>query len=230
MNHCERYEQIPWLLKPAPRTTDMPHVWLWASVVLMILTGMLIYFSNNGFVSQVEQQIMEVFDQIRNVHTDHIFTFLTWSGSFMVVAPLLFAMTAVLLLRGKLWQALLINVTFFGASLNTWILKQLVDRERPLMFESALTQIPEDAAFPSGHTTHAAAAALCVWLVTRHLPYHKAIALALLGLVTGVGLSRIYLQVHWPTDVLGGAMIVAIWACIALAADHFYRAINGGYR
>ena len=94
------------------------------------------------------------------------------------------------------------------------VLKPLVGRVRPFLVNTAvelLTAPPADASFPSGHTAASFTAVTALWCaggVPKWLRW-PALALAVV-----IALSRIYLYVHWPTDVLGGAALGAAlgWA------------------
>lgn len=86
------------------------------------------------------------------------------------------------------------------------LLKPLFDRGRPFAINPAVTLLvppPLDASFPSGHTAASFAAVFAL----------KASGSALwkpaLGLAAAIALSRLYLYVHWPSDVLGGALLGA---------------------
>lgn len=107
--------------------------------------------------------------------------------------------------------ALLISLLF-----NNIILKNLVARVRPYeVIEGLLPLIrrPWDYSFPSGHTGSSFAAA---WVFYRKLPKRFGIpALVLAGLI---GLSRLYLGVHYPTDVLFGIISGIGSGCIAIMA------------
>lgn len=103
-----------------------------------------------------------------------------------------------------------------GAALLDAMLKQTFARPRPTLF--AEIALPTNYAFPSGHLMVSVATyGMIAAVVSRELPRARwsPFVIALL-VVLAIGFSRVYLGVHWPTDVLGG---LAAGACCVLIGD-----------
>jgi undecaprenyl-diphosphatase len=97
--------------------------------------------------------------------------------------------------------------------------KAAVGEHRPHV--SRLVSLPHSASFPSGHTSIAfACATVLSALAPRAAPAFFALALA-------IGYSRLYVGVHWPLDVLGGAVLGVATGLLLLSAA---RRRSGGRR
>lgn len=92
------------------------------------------------------------------------------------------------------------------------VMKPLIDRPRPFEFADValLVDAPTTSSFPSGHTASSFAAATAILVYDR-----RAGAVAVLYAAL-VGFSRLYLFVHWPTDVLAGAAVGIVVALLAI--------------
>lgn len=149
----------------------------------------------------------------------------TWLGSNAVLAPLLVAAGVVLLWHRRAIGATLgMWVGYGGAVISYTVMKRLVDRPRPPA-QDALMHVT-GAAFPSGHATQAVAAwgGLALVLVAV-VPRHRSPVLAgAAAIVLLVGASRVYLGVHWPTDVLAGYAVGGTWLLTVLALHPPYAA------
>jgi undecaprenyl-diphosphatase len=109
-----------------------------------------------------------------------------------------------------------------GGSLLTFVLKSLFDRPRPDVVVHLVGV--SSASFPSGHAMASATIYLTLGALLarvqpqRRLKIYAGVVAATLTVL--VGLSRVYLGVHWPTDVLAGWCVGAAWAmlCWLIAA------------
>jgi undecaprenyl-diphosphatase len=136
----------------------------------------------------------------------------TWAGSLYLLGPLAGLVLVSLLWRGRGCDGLLLALGLGGAALLSNFLKAFIDRDRPAIYEP-LIALPADGAFPSGHAIQAAAFALALFLLARRRGWRRLpwLATALVVMVGAVGLSRIYLQVHYPTDVIAGLVLGVGW-------------------
>lgn len=132
----------------------------------------------------------------------------TWAGSLLVLIPVaLLAMGRLLWLKHRL-EAGFVLLSLFGASVLAHLTKLAVARPRPDLFTNAVS-MPVDWSYPSAHAMQITAVAAAWLLVVRRGRWPWALALILVLLA--VGLSRIYLQVHYPSDVLAGTLAAALW-------------------
>lgn len=177
------------------------------------LTAMLIGFPH---LDSLDQGLMKLVQDERSAAFDPIVVFITRFGDFHIqfaVGVLL----VLLLLAVRRWQAgLFVGGCLLLASTTTTVLKNLLARSRP----DVLLQPLESYSLPSGHSSAAfafflalgilagrgsAARTRLTWLLVACLP-----ALA-------IALSRVYLGVHWPSDIIAGALVAATSCALSLA-------------
>ena len=143
-------------------------------------------------------------------------------GAPVRLLPLSLAAAAVLLLRGWRRAAVLVLVTLAGAAILDLGLKQLFVRARPQAFFDYYPT-PKSFSFPSGHALFAVCffGGLAVLLTHRLRGWLArilvwAVALVLIFLI---GVSRVYLGVHYPTDVIGGFAVGTVWVASVALGD-----------
>jgi membrane-associated phospholipid phosphatase len=147
------------------------------------------------------------------------FPFLTWLGGPGGIPMQVVVILLVLLLNRPVWKLALVAIAG-----GVWyeVIVNLVNRPRPAVGQILrVTEHPGSTSFPSGHlifiTISAAVLMLCIG--HRYLPrWAKPIGWAVLaGIVLDVGLDRIYVGAHWPTDVLAGVLIATAWLTLVVS-------------
>ncbi|MET8223528.1 phosphatase PAP2 family protein [Streptomyces sp. NPDC005301] len=207
---------------PAPRAAAALAVPLaMASVVLLVLVASSWHplMDIDGDVSRTTHRWA-----VEDPGTTHAFRVLTdWVWDPTTLRILCAVVVLWLVLRRSAWRtALWLAVTCAVGTLLQQSLKAAVDRPRPVWPD------PVDSAhytaFPSGHAlTATVVCGLLLWLLRRHgagpALWWSACALAVVS-VAGVGLTRVWLGVHWPSDVLGGWLIGALVVALAVMTYH----------
>jgi undecaprenyl-diphosphatase len=138
----------------------------------------------------------------------------TNSGGPAVVTVASVAAVLILLAVGRRREAVFVTATMLGSTGIRLIVLNMVGRVRPADRLAPAAGF----SFPSGHTTESAAAALTaiavLWPLLRGR--RRIVVLAAVLWAMAVGLSRVALVVHWPTDVLGGWLLAATVVAAAL--------------
>lgn len=141
-------------------------------------------------------------------------------GGTGVLVLLTLAAVGFLLLGGKRHAALLVLVAVAGGQALSTLLKLGFDRERPALVPHGIEVYT--ASFPSGHAMMAAVTYLTLGALLAGVQPSWRIRIYLLAIaifVTAlVGASRVYLGVHWPSDVAAGWTVGAAWACLCWVA------------
>lgn len=161
-------------------------------------------------VLQVDHALLQLFQTWQQPWLTFFFAAITWLGSMFVLLPasLLFAWH--FKARGQTRSALLLPLSVAGAWLLAHAGKLMVQRPRPDLFPP-LIAMPQDLSFPSAHAMQVAAFALALVLALNGARQRVVITVALCAVVA-VALSRLYLQVHFPSDVFFGLIAGAGWA------------------
>lgn len=187
---------------------------LFLFVAALITFILLSHYLRNDYVVHFDQAILTWFHSIRHPFLDHFFSAVTWMGSLWILLPLYLLLAITLTPHIEHFEKIL-GITFWGTLITVYALKFEFERKRPLFF-GAINELPLDPSFPSAHTAQITAFALGLSLAlagTQTL-YQGVISSLLLLLVLSVSASRLYLQVHFPTDVLAGVLIAFMWAVI----------------
>ena len=163
-----------------------------------------------------EEACLLTFKSWANPTLDRCMMALTWLAQGEITIPILLGVGGILIYRHEAIAALILAIALSGSWLLNGIFKSFFRRQRPDLWESA--KRPMDYSYPSGHAMSAISFyGLLATNLTASLNVPLAITASVaVALTLGVGFSRMYLGVHWPTDVLSGWVAGAIWlvACL----------------
>jgi undecaprenyl-diphosphatase len=190
-------------------------------------------------VLDVDQSVYRWAESMRSGPATVFFLTFTHLGGPMGLMVIAFAVAALLFVRGHRGLAWYVLITGTGGGVINVILKTTFDRARPDLAE-ALRQA-HGYSFPSGHAMGSMVVlGSLVYVMARSLepalgPWRlraATIALLLAGILT-VGLSRVYLGVHWISDIAAGFAAGFVWLVVATVAFEAFwriRKIRGGER
>jgi undecaprenyl-diphosphatase len=158
-------------------------------------------------------------DWIENVMLD-----LTALGGSTVLVLVVGGVVGFLLLQTRYRSALVVGVTAISGELLNFALKDAFQRPRPSIVPHLRAVF--STSFPSGHAMESAIVYLTLGAILMRTADNRVTKLYILGvailLTALVGMSRVYLGVHYPTDVIGGWIIGFMWASICwLVAQRF---------
>jgi undecaprenyl-diphosphatase len=175
-------------------------------------------------VSSVDRTILIGVAKARTRWLTMVAVDLTALGSITLVVLISAIALCVLLLLKDRMGALQLAAASIGAGVLTTTIKDYIDRARP----EVVIQLVEVSglSYPSGHSVAATSLYLSVAIVvSRHLQRtgHQIAILAMtVGIVLLVGMTRIYLGVHYPSDVASGISLGAAWALLLAGCFSFF--------
>lgn len=209
-----------------------PRKWLAAHEIVALLVLCVLAFSVWFFIELAEEVFEEdtrKFDEsimlsmretddpadpIGPPWLEEAFRDITALGATVVLGAVTLAVSGYLILRRKYTTLLFVLVAIIGGTILTYSLKWGFDRPRPDLVPHI--SVVYTSSFPSGHSMLAAVIYLTLTALLAQIHPDLRIKIYLLSLgitlTVLVGLSRIYLGVHWPTDVLAGWAAGAAWA------------------
>jgi membrane protein DedA with SNARE-associated domain/membrane-associated phospholipid phosphatase len=175
----------------------------------------------------IDAPVVDFFAEHRSENLTTLMKATTHIGGAAVVGFALTTAAVVTVVRthDPRWGAFFAAAMVGGLALDD-IAKAIVDRPRPEV--GALVEVT-GSAFPSGHAT--AAAAMCAalaFVLSRRTSWQRAVVIwtgaAILAAL--VGLTRVYLGVHWPTDVLGGLALGSFWIVVVATGIELLRDVR----
>ena len=217
-----------------------PYLWIkerfllleqhWSSIYIVIASalGVLLFtfFAEMAYETLIRRQ-MDVFDNVfvwlvrylANPELDRVMIVISEFGYGYPFCTIILIVLLMLAFHRQWLESAVLLFSLLGEVILNFLLKSLFERSRPELF-----RVVEEAgySFPSGH----AMLSICFYgmiafLISRHVRnwrWRLAVITLVVALVAAIGLSRVYLGVHYPTDVVAGYFAGGMWFvfCIAL--------------
>ena len=172
----------------------------------------------------IDRRLLNFVATFRTPPLDQIMYLVTYLGNGMTIAVLAAVVVALLLIGGRYSAAARVPLALIASTLFFEAVKLLVQRPRPPLEDARIVQ--GDFAFPSGHSTLAAAFyGTLAYIAIRSLRHEAArtlVGIAAGLLILAIGVSRIYLGVHYPSDVLAGWAAGVLWVILAILAEQVW--------
>lgn len=152
------------------------------------------------------------------------FAAITRLGDVSTLTGLAILVALVLLWQGRRWMALGWSLALAGNGLLNQGLKHLFERARPV-HEHGLVAA-DGFSFPSGHSSGSVVAyGMLAYLLVRRLPppWHAPVVMAAGALAFTIASSRVFLQVHFPSDVVAGLISGSMWLLTCVAGIELLR-------
>ncbi|MEO6637159.1 MAG: phosphatase PAP2 family protein [Ginsengibacter sp.] len=154
---------------------------------------------------------------VNYIHTS-IMQFFTFLGTHTFLIPANLVLTAwFLFIKKRRWNSIKIPAVAVSSLLLMFILKLIFHRDRPL---TPLLDKAKGYSFPSGHAlmsvTFYGLLILIVWQSSRPLWVKWLLSVSLFLLIIVIGTSRVYLRVHYASDVLAGFSIGLMWLVFSI--------------
>jgi membrane-associated phospholipid phosphatase len=229
-----RHRGVAWFTRPFSR-------WSWLAAYLTVYGLVAFVTAAVGLLALIEladevasgehiAAFDEAFTASLRASTAHatlvLFRFATRLGDPTFLIGLGSAVALVLIWKRRRLTAAVWIAATAGNGLLTWLLKSIFERTRPIHEHGLL--VSEGWSFPSGHASGSFAVytmLLYVLMRNRELRWwHLPLVVLAMGLTLAIGFSRVFLQVHYLSDVLAGYLVAGTWLCLCITAAEAARA------
>ncbi len=170
-------------------------------------------------MQEIEFEILDfIRNNLRNGFLDAVMPAVTMCGNlgiFWVAVALVISAKA----KYRKCSITMLIGLIIGVLIGNLLIKNAVQRDRPcwiVEIQDMLIANPQDFSFPSGHTL----SSFCAASILCH--YDKRLGIPSLGVAALIAFSRLYLYVHFPTDIVGGAVLGVMVACLSVNITEKY--------
>ena len=184
---------------------------------VVAVTAIAAVFAGKGVLAFIDHSFLAYAEAMQSEALTSVMSAITALGSGAVVTGLSIIGIVWFLHRNEAMFALALFASVGGAACVAAVMKRILERPRPSGF---LAFQEHTFSFPSGHAALSLAFfGILVYFLLRHtqqLSLKICAVMAGIVAVGAIGVSRIYLGAHWPSDVLGSYVLVGAWLFIVI--------------
>lgn len=217
------------------KLTDMFHIlppktWLRLSIAFgLFLTPTYLFIQLADEVRDREtlpfdEAVLRAVNSVSSPFLDGFSVGLTQLGGVLGVFVLTIGIVLLLWNRSKQRSAAIVAVGVAGAGLINVLLKTVFQRDRPELWERIVTE--NSYSFPSGHAMASSALALSLIVVFWPTRWRWLVVIASISYMVSIGLTRLYLGVHYPTDIIAGWMVSGAWVALVMVIVRYQKRIT----
>ena len=200
-------------------------------VFLIGFSLMALLFSQNE-VTAFDRAIIAFVQGLESPSLTAVMKFFTFIGSFKAIIVIsLFTMALLYAVLKHRIELILFTIVLVGTPILNRLLKEFFQRARPDLHR--LIEIG-GYSFPSGHAMNAASMyGILAFLLWRHIPTRWGRSLLIIfssAMIVTIGISRIYLGVHYPSDIIAGYLASGCWLAITIAVFQRYQEKRSSFR
>jgi len=186
----------------------------------------LLVFAVRPWMRKHKKLDLQVFDELKphiNKLNDRLMLDVTFLGKHQFLIPAnLLLIFYFLFVHKRTWFSIRVASVALSSLILMFTLKRIFHRKRPLV---PLLEPAKGLSFPSGHAMMSVTFyGLLIYIIShtvKNQPLKRTLIFTLIALIAAIGFSRIYLRVHYASDVMAGYIIGLLWLLVAL--DVLYR-------
>lgn len=163
-----------------------------------------------------DEAVLRAINSIESTQIDPIIVAITQLGGVIGVGVLTAGLTLLLVKRRMYRKSAIILASVGGAAIINVLLKAVFERSRPELWDRIVFE--SSYSFPSGHAMASSALALSLLVVLWDTKYRTRAAICAVVFMLSIGFTRLYLGVHYPTDIIGGWLVSLAWIGVVLSA------------
>lgn len=200
---------------------------LFSRVALTLAVGLIAIISfafladevTEGDTLPYDRAILLAINSTSSTTQDAFWQTVTQLGGVVAVLVIVVLTSLWLFKEGRKSKSLLLLCGVGGAALLNALLKLLFERERPDLWEQIVTEA--SYSFPSGHAMASASLAVSIVLIAWNTKWRVWVGIGAAMYVVLIGYSRLYLGVHYPTDILAGWTMSTAWVLLTASTIRY---------